>query len=702
MKTSILKLNSLTPLFCIIFFNFIFFSEYILDRAHIPYDLQYYQFSHYSFLFNSLKSGNLPLWDPFTYAGGPYVTNPQSQLFYLPYMIFTLGSAFFFNEATLYQLQTYQILQLVAFNFFSFKLVKIRVQDNWIAVSISLIITFSGVLLSDLQHVAQLSAILFIPIISLYIHKRHANTEKFDPFLIILCVLFITSGFIPAIVPSLLSIIFILKFLLNMSLINILIKEKLNLIILGITITFYLYILYLGSDENFGVSKFNSSLKFSDFYTIIYPNYFNSFDIANYLGSIDITKGYSFLGPVVFLSAWGIFKHIKKPVFYVSVVLIVFTLFNASLLNYFDFQFISTLIRPIEFRIFFLIIFMIGISLFFSSPPSFTYLVVFGITELFILISASNDIDRLISLFTFVIFILSIFLSGLAFGRFSFSKNFIVLYAAFIFLFHFLIHNQIWKSENSVNDHGRLFIRYTDTLTIREMQSLLQAGSRVAANAELLGADFWNGWRVFGFPSLNGWEPNINKNFGSLLYSQSRRETKSLRHFGEFDLNSDLLRAYNVNLYLSYADQEVAGWKIFNLPLFNAYKRIDEVSKIRSFDCDPSTNITYRIRSDFFLVPIYKITIMADELTKTNCSIQVSEIFRNEWVAKTKNDYVDINSSSMSTIELSISQKPQIIELYYDFKNVVTSFALFYSTMFLLFILSVKKTLIQANKNVTQ
>ena len=54
----------------------------------IDFLLQY--FPNLAFLGNSLKSGELPLWNPFVFAGTPYLADPQSAVLYLPNWLFLI------------------------------------------------------------------------------------------------------------------------------------------------------------------------------------------------------------------------------------------------------------------------------------------------------------------------------------------------------------------------------------------------------------------------------------------------------------------------------------------------------------------------------------------------------------------------------------------------------------------------------------
>lgn len=68
----------------LLFFRLVLFrpQEYV-----IPWDFQYFAFNLASFILDSFRAGEFPLWDPYTYCGMPFFANPQTQLFYPPALI---------------------------------------------------------------------------------------------------------------------------------------------------------------------------------------------------------------------------------------------------------------------------------------------------------------------------------------------------------------------------------------------------------------------------------------------------------------------------------------------------------------------------------------------------------------------------------------------------------------------------------------
>src|SRR6185369_4006189 len=63
----------------------LFYRRVLFDFSYvIPWDLRAYHFPMLAFMARSLRAGELPLWDPYSYCGFPIYANLQAQLFYPP------------------------------------------------------------------------------------------------------------------------------------------------------------------------------------------------------------------------------------------------------------------------------------------------------------------------------------------------------------------------------------------------------------------------------------------------------------------------------------------------------------------------------------------------------------------------------------------------------------------------------------------
>lgn len=77
-----------------LFFRRVLFSSFI-----IPYDLPGYHLPLAHYAAKTLGSGQLPLWDPYTYCGFPFYANLQAQVFYPPaWTVFALANLLGFES----------------------------------------------------------------------------------------------------------------------------------------------------------------------------------------------------------------------------------------------------------------------------------------------------------------------------------------------------------------------------------------------------------------------------------------------------------------------------------------------------------------------------------------------------------------------------------------------------------------------------
>src|SRR2546426_8702641 len=67
-----------------------FFRDILLQKAFFWEDFiyQYYPFRNFAAV--SLKNGQLPLWNPYTFNGMPFQADIQTALFYIPNLLLTM------------------------------------------------------------------------------------------------------------------------------------------------------------------------------------------------------------------------------------------------------------------------------------------------------------------------------------------------------------------------------------------------------------------------------------------------------------------------------------------------------------------------------------------------------------------------------------------------------------------------------------
>jgi hypothetical protein len=669
-----------------ILFILFFYRSNLLGQGTIPYDIQWYQFPHYSYLFQHLKDFAIPIWDPYTYGGGPYFANSQNQLFYLPNLIYTLLNSLLFAESTIRQLQLFQIINhfifVLGLSFLSYK-----IKPNiYTAISIASICGFSGMFISDLQHVGQINSITWIPWLLLSLQKvKENNLSSAWKGVSTLSLLFIcTGGFIIALLPVL-SVVFIYGFDNFKELKHYLNTQKYSLLFVALITLLSLLYPFIWSRENFGQSAVNFDFDLFDFATALFPNYFNSFSITQYSGSIDITKGYNFIGPILILLVIAFFRldKIKKVKIYIALIVLI-TLFSDSFVQLVTTNNTLSIFRPIEFRVLILITIFYLLNWVLSLKIEHKWFVIIGILTAFysiILVIQYNKFNNII-MFLSVLMCL-IYLNN----QFSENKKIptiLLMCGIFMLTFHSLVPNQIWKAEGSGNYFNERYMRGGNAEDLLNIRNEVGQNSRIATSSFKFGGDFWNGWRVWGLRSINGWEPHINVGFGELAQIESSQ--KNNRFFGDFNLDSDFLKAFAVNQYItSDSITNSTNWEIYQNNSFNFAKRKIKVSPVSLTNCENSDSVKFKYSEDKFSVPKYEIEL--DDNSK-NCILHISEIYRQDWLIKNSSSKkLEINLDKYNTILINDINGVSNIVLSIDKNKYIAVFVLYYLSIVLFFII---------------
>ena len=648
-----------------------------MGQETIPYDIQWYQFPHYSYLFQHLKEFAIPIWDPYTYGGGPYFANSQNQLFYLPNFIYTLLNSLLFAESTIRQLQLFQIINHYIF-ILGLSVLSYNIKKNTlIAISISTICGFSGIFISDLQHVGQINSITWIPWLLLSLQKVKENKSSlkwkgtFTFSLLFIC----TGGFIIALLP-IITVILIYGFDKFKDFMQILIEQRYSLLFVASTTFLSLLYPFLWREENFGQSTVNFDFDLTDTVTALFPNNYNSFDITQYTGTIDITKGYNFVGPILVFLVVSFFRLDKSKKTKVGISLVICT----SLFSNYFVQSLSnsqtlSIFRPIEFRILILFTIFYALNWSVSTGIKHKWFVLFGLLTALYSVSLVVNYNK----FNNIIVVFSTLLCLIYFTNvFSGDKKILTVYhlsAIYILIFHTFIPNQIWKAEGSGNYFNETYMRGGNAKELLNTRNVVGQNSRVATSSFNFGGDFWNGWRVWEIRSINGWEPHINVGFGG--FAQSESSQKNNRFFGDFALNSEFLKAFAVNEYITNDTDSIStDWNIYQEESFAIVKRKDLIFPVNFIDCGKADDVNFKYSVDKFSVPKYEIELNNESAL---CNLQISEIFRQGWIVEnSSNKKLEIekgkyntllirNIDGVASLNLSIEKSKYlvVVSLYY-------------------------------------
>ncbi len=102
----------------------VFYRQVLFYPGYVfPWDLRYYHYPHAWFIAQSFRNFDLPLWDPFTYCGRPFLANLQTQVLYPPMALLAVLSNLLGGHL-LYLLECHVILHIFLGGVFAYWLLK--------------------------------------------------------------------------------------------------------------------------------------------------------------------------------------------------------------------------------------------------------------------------------------------------------------------------------------------------------------------------------------------------------------------------------------------------------------------------------------------------------------------------------------------------------------------------------------------------
>ncbi len=132
----------------LIFYRFVLFY----DGYVIPWDMRWDHFPIATFMAESFRNGELPLWDPFTYCGRPLFANIQSQLFYPPTFLAIAASNWTAADDLLYAMEWQSVLHVFLGGAFTYVLMRHLGTSRAAALVAGTIYQLGGYFPSQAQH----------------------------------------------------------------------------------------------------------------------------------------------------------------------------------------------------------------------------------------------------------------------------------------------------------------------------------------------------------------------------------------------------------------------------------------------------------------------------------------------------------------------------------------------------------------------
>ena len=342
----------------------IFFYKIIFTKNNFFIGDIYAQFYPWKeFIKNSIQSGSVPFWDPFTFSGFPFLADIQKGVFY------PLGIIFIFFDFSI-ALKLFIIIHFFLMGFFTYSFFRILNFSRLPAIAGSFLFMFNTFTVSKISFFSALSTITFIPILLFLLYKflYHKKIYDFILFVLILAIDFL-AGYPPIFYYTIILLFSFWIYLIidfNNSLFNF--KKLLNFLLIILILFFLLVLLTLPQTGPFYELILNShrisginyneatadSLNFSSLFSFLIPAGKNGIIINGYNDWI-----YYSLGTLNFFSTVFVFFFIlsfflnKNKLIYFSYILILIAILlslgkNTPFYSYFYIfcPFFSTLRHP--------------------------------------------------------------------------------------------------------------------------------------------------------------------------------------------------------------------------------------------------------------------------------------------------------------------------------------------------------------------
>jgi hypothetical protein len=159
MKDWVLALLVLLPEILIFYRKVIFSAHYV-----IPWDFRYYHLPLTTFIANSWRRGQFPLWDPSNYCGVPFFANINAQIFYPPTAITVFIANFFSPDRLTHFMELHLVAHVLLGGIFTFLLLRELEISIGAALIGATIFQCGPYFTSQTQHLGAIDGAAWIPL----------------------------------------------------------------------------------------------------------------------------------------------------------------------------------------------------------------------------------------------------------------------------------------------------------------------------------------------------------------------------------------------------------------------------------------------------------------------------------------------------------------------------------------------------------
>ncbi len=153
------------PYFVLLAEVLVFYRKVLFGGGYaIPWDLRSFHLPLATFMADSFRAGEFPLWDPFTYCGRPFYANIQAQVFYPPTLLAVLASNLAGAGTLLHALEWQLVMHVFAAGVFTYWLLRRLGAAKWAALTGATVYQMGGFFASQAQHLVVVNAATWLPL----------------------------------------------------------------------------------------------------------------------------------------------------------------------------------------------------------------------------------------------------------------------------------------------------------------------------------------------------------------------------------------------------------------------------------------------------------------------------------------------------------------------------------------------------------
>ena len=300
-------------------------------RSHIPFDIEGYHLGQIGYVAQCLRTGVAPLWDPYSYAGMPIHADMQAQVFYPPTWLVMLFGNLSHGHYLFYWLEWMDPAHMILAGVVTFILLRRMGLGAPTALLGASVFQLGSFFASQAQHLCAICSAAWLPAIALAIYElRRGFRARWLAVLAVAVAMSILAGFAAAtIVIAFAAIVFALALIATRETSWRIAGPILAGYTWGALIAAAILIPAWTLTQN-SIASLRSQwtingggLDLESLVSLVIPNYYHIFDLANFKLNQNFTFLYTYCGiiPAVLIVLALFLPRIKAAVFLGATVL---------------------------------------------------------------------------------------------------------------------------------------------------------------------------------------------------------------------------------------------------------------------------------------------------------------------------------------------------------------------------------------------